>query len=121
MEELEAMSAQLQKLQSKQAEVERQRRQANVMSEWKHTEKEKRQSGKSEFYLKRGKSSLDTPLLQIALTIFHLFTGEKKKLVESKRMEEISQDKRRLRKVLKRKDQTEKKKSIKTAPPRRLH
>lgn len=98
MEELEAMSAQLQKLQSKQAEAERQRRQDTVMSEWKHKEKEKRQSGKSEFYLKR---------------------GEKKKMVESKRMEEVSQDKRRLRKVLKRKDQAEKKKSIQTAPPRR--
>lgn len=48
-----------------------------------------------------------------------LLTGEKKKMVETKRMEEVSQDKRRLRKVLKRKDQAEKKKSIKTAPPRR--
>lgn len=54
MEELEAMSFELQKLQSKQAESEKQSRQANVMSEWKHQEKEKRQSGKSEFYLKRG-------------------------------------------------------------------
>lgn len=40
-------------------------------------------------------------------------------MVETKRMEEVSQDKRRLRKVLKRKDQAEKKKSIQTAPPRR--
>lgn len=54
MEELNAMSTELQKLQSKQAEAERQQRQASVMSEWKHQEKEKRQSGKSEFYLKRG-------------------------------------------------------------------
>lgn len=38
-------------------------------------------------------------------------------MVESKRMEEVSQDKRKLRKVMKRKDQAEKKKSIKSAPP----
>lgn len=63
MEELDAMSAQLQKLQSKQAEVERQRRQANVMSEWKHNEKEKRQRGKSEFYLKRGKAIHTAPFI----------------------------------------------------------
>lgn len=55
-DELDAMADHLQRLQSKQAEAERQRRQATVMSEWKHQEKEKRSSGKSEFYLKRGES-----------------------------------------------------------------
>lgn len=53
-DELKSMSENLQKLQSKQAEAERQQRQANVMSDWKHQEKEKRAAGKSEFYLKRG-------------------------------------------------------------------
>ena len=55
-DELDSMADQLQRLQSKQAEAERQNRQATVMSEWKHQEKEKRSSGKSEFYLKRGES-----------------------------------------------------------------
>lgn len=48
------------------------------------------------------------------------FAGEKKRLVESRRMEELSADKRKLRKVQKRREATEKKRSFTTAPPRRV-
>jgi ribosomal RNA-processing protein 36 len=60
MDELDAMAAELQRLQSKQAEHERRQRQATVVSGWKNEERQKRETGKAAFFLKKGRSLLFT-------------------------------------------------------------
>lgn len=53
-DELSAMAKELDRLQSKQAEVERHNRQAQVMSDWKREEGKQRTHGKTSYYLKTG-------------------------------------------------------------------
>lgn len=48
-----------------------------------------------------------------------LLADQRKKLVEDKRMEELSKDKRKMRKAVDRKKSAEKRKDIRSAPPLR--
>ena len=88
----------LTKLQSKQAAVEKEEREKQAMSQWKGSESKKQAEGKKTFYLK---------------------AGERKKLLEENRMQELQKDKRKLHKVMDRKKRTERRKDFRSAPPLR--
>lgn len=94
------MSSHLEKLQSKHAAVEKAKREAEAMKKWKREEQERQKTeGKGAFFLK---------------------DKERKKLVEEQRMNELSRNKRKLRKVMDRKKGKEKKKDWLSMPARRV-
>jgi len=92
------MADQLSRLQSRQALVDKEEREKRAVGQWRSQEQEKQSQGKRPFFLKE---------------------DQRRKLVEDKRMQELSRNKRKLRKVMDKKKSAEKKRDFKSAPPLR--